>query len=107
MKRNQLCCGIRLRLADDVELPAEPSRPRLGNSDLREAFAGTRQIFRGELLEVNVGFPGSLRVVDVPGDRGQMKNGRLLRNGAAISEPYRDLDLGSDGDFPLFAVPQG
>jgi signal peptidase I len=72
-----------------------------GDWVLGENVSTTRQIFIGELLEVNIGGLGSLRVVGVPGDRIQVKSGHLIRNGVTVAEPYIDLYSGSDGDFPL------
>ncbi len=72
-----------------------------GGWRLGESVSITGQIVRGELLEVNIGGLRSLRVIGLPGDRIQITNGRLIRNGVAVAEPYCDWYSGPDGDFPL------
>ncbi len=72
-----------------------------GDWMLGESVSTTRQVFRGELLEVNIGGLSSLRVAGVPGDRIQIKNGHLIRNGMTVPEPYCEFYSGPDGDFPL------
>jgi signal peptidase I len=61
-------------------------------------------IYRGEL----VAYPfywnvyGSERVAGLPGDRIEVKSGRLIRNGTMVSEPYnRMVAQEAFGDFPL------
>ncbi|MDR1490154.1 MAG: signal peptidase I [Desulfovibrio sp.] len=51
------------------------------------------------------------RVVGVPGDRLEMRNKQLFRNGLAVDEPYaihtaRDVDIFRD-NFPQRTVPDG
>jgi signal peptidase I len=64
-----------------------------------ENASPTRPIVRGELVEVNSWSPRSLRVAGIPGDRIQIKNGRLIRNGVEVPDADRDRYSGSDGDF--------
>jgi signal peptidase I len=64
-----------------------------------ENVSPTRLIVRGELVEVNSWSPRSLRVAGIPGDRIQIKNGRLIRNGVEVPDADRDRYSGSDGDF--------
>jgi signal peptidase I len=60
-------------------------------------------VHRGELVI----FPywntvGTERVAGLPGDRIQVKAGKLIRNGREVPEPYRQqLYKGGRGDFPL------
>jgi signal peptidase I len=60
-------------------------------------------VHRGEI----VAFPywnwiGPKRVVGLPGDRIQVRSGKLIRNGSAVPEPYSRQPYRSDlGDFPL------
>jgi signal peptidase I len=59
-------------------------------------------IHRNELWEVNWGgLVGTVRVVGLPGDRVQIRNGILVLNGERVREPYCDPYSGPSGDFPL------
>lgn len=60
-------------------------------------------VHRGELVTFPYGTTvGTERVAGLPGDRIQVKAGRLIRNGRAIPEPYCTRPYrGGPGDFPL------
>jgi signal peptidase I len=50
------------------------------------------------------------RVTGLPGDHIEVRSGRLIRNGIAVPEPYREQPYrGGLGDFPLptDAYPDG
>ncbi len=66
---------------------------------LSASLTGTIQ--RTDLLEVNWGGLGSVRVAGLPGDRIQVKSGRLIRNGVAVPEPFCRPFTSAEGDFPL------
>ena len=87
---------------------------RAGDWLIGENLTPTQRISRGELLEVDSGGLGSLRVVGLPGDRIQIKNGLLIRNGVAVPEPYCNFYSDADGDFSRpshtgqsYTVPDG
>jgi signal peptidase I len=82
---------------DDSMEPTIPDRGwELG---VNASVAGPIQ--RGQVWQVEMGRPGVVRVVGLPGDRVRIKNGVLILNGEPIREPYLDPYLDPGGDFPL------
>jgi len=69
------------------------------------------EIHRGDLVSFSyLGSIGTERVAGVPGDRIEVKSGRLIRNGKMVDEPYVQRPYRREfGDFPLpsEAYPDG
>jgi signal peptidase I len=66
---------------------------------LNASIAGPIQ--RGQVWQVNLGAPGVVRVIGLPGDRVRITNGVLILNGEPLRETYRDPHSDPAGDFPL------
>jgi signal peptidase I len=58
-------------------------------------------IHRAEVWEVNWGGLRTVRVVGLPGDRVQIRAGRLMLNGKTVQDPYSNRYTDPSGDFPL------
>lgn len=84
------------RIVDDSMQPTiSPGDQLIG---IRRPWAGG--VARGELWEVNLGGLGTARVIGLPGDRVQIKEGTLIRNGVAVREGYVSPYTDPAGDFP-------
>ena len=94
-------CGMFPTLLPGERVPVELSPPRFARGDVvayvpPPSFDPTRSVER------------VARIVGLPGERLELRNGGVVVNGAPLAEPYLDGKSASSGsDVPPVAIPAG